>query len=230
MFDISITFSFLFIHFIKQSSGIASKSLTVDQRNDGNFSFDSGINQPRRNLQPDRSFFSAKLFSYRSIFSPLSRISSAEGLSKKQISSLWTRFFELDRDGRGENKGYKGYLDADDFGRVPKFDENPIAPRLIKVIFDDFGSDGKLTFIQFVNFMSIFSQMEIGGHEHHHHHLSLHGHSHPKQTTAPISSANSKKTAIETVKFSPKDTAKARKIKFMFRVIDRQEKRSKQTR
>jgi len=97
-------------------------------------------------------------------------ITNNTGLSKKQISSLWTRFYELDCDGRGETKGYKNYLDADDLGRVPKFDENPIAPRLIKVILDDFGSDGKLTFPQFVYFMNTFGKSERGGHHHHHHH------------------------------------------------------------
>ena len=132
------------------------------------------------------------------------------GLSKKQISSLWTRFHELDCDGRGEAKGFKGYLDEDDFGRVPKFDENPIAPRLVKVIFDDFGSNGKLTFPQFVNFMSTFGQTErAGGHDNHHHHHTTH---------ASPPAVSSTKTDLENVTYSPHDSAKIRKIKFMFRV------------
>jgi len=142
------------------------------------------------------------------------------GLSKKQISSLWTRFYELDRDSRGDTKGYKGYLDADDFGRVPKFDENPIAPRLVKVIFNDFGSDGRLSFPQFVYFMSTFGQCQRGGHEHHHHHHHHHPkhHSSVQATTSNNISPTSTKTALENVKYSADDTPKTRKIKFMFRV------------
>ncbi|CAF1603636.1 unnamed protein product [Adineta ricciae] len=149
-------------------------------------------------------------------------ITNNTGLSKKQISSLWTRFYELDRDGRGETKGYKGYLDAVDLNRVPKFDENPMAPRLIKVILDDFGSDARLTFPQFVYFMSTFGQCERGGHEHHHHHR----HSHPKhQSSTPATTSNSAsqlvtKSPLENVKYSPDDTPKTRKVKFMFRMYD----------
>ncbi|UJR16378.1 hypothetical protein I4U23_003281 [Adineta vaga] len=148
-------------------------------------------------------------------------ITNNTGLSKKQISSLWTRFFELDRDGRGDTKGYKGYIDGDDLGRVPKFDENPIAPRLIKVILDDFGSDGKLTFPQFVYFMSTFGQCVRGGHEHHGHH-----HSHSKRrsslqaTTVNSTSQLATKSTLENVRYSPDDTPKTRKVKFMFRMYD----------
>jgi len=141
----------------------------------------------------------------------IEEITNNTGLSKKQISSLWTRFYELDLDARGDTKGYKGYLDADDFGRVPKFDENPIAPRLIKVILDDFGSNGKLTFPQFVNFMSTFGQCSRGGH----HHQSKH-HSSIPTVTNPI--RTSTKTDSENVQYSYDDTPKTRKIKFMFRV------------
>ncbi|CAF1091841.1 unnamed protein product [Adineta steineri] len=147
-------------------------------------------------------------------------ITNNTGLSKKQISSLWTRFYELDCDARGDAKGHKGYLDVDDFGRVPKFDENPIAPRLIKVIFDDFGSDGKLSFPQFVAFMSTFGQCERGGH-HQHHHNHNHSKNHSMQTTAlnNISSTGTK-TPLENVQYCPDDTPKTRKIKFMFRMYD----------
>ena len=123
------------------------------------------------------------------------------GLSKKQVSALWTRFNELDCDSRGESKGFKGYLDSEDFRRVPKFDENPIAPRLIQVIFDDFAEEGRLTFPQFVHFMSTFGQTE-----HHKRHSAM-----PMRVT-------SSKTDQEKVKFCPEDSPKLRKIKFMFRV------------
>ena len=129
------------------------------------------------------------------------------GLSKRQISSLWTRFYELDRDGRGDAKGYKGYLDADDLGRVPKFNENPIAKRLIKVIFDDFGSDGKLTFRQFVDFMSTFAQRERGGHN-----------QRRRSSTSAQTITSTAKTDLESIKYCPNDTARTRKIKFIFRV------------
>ncbi len=96
---------------------------------------------------------------------------------------------------------------------MPKFDENPIAPRLIRVILDDFGSDGKLIFPQFVYFMSTFGQCERGGHHHHHHH---HPKRHSLTTQTPI--RTSSKTDLENVKYSFDDTPKTRKIKFMFRV------------
>ena len=136
------------------------------------------------------------------------------GLSKKQISSLWSRFNELDRDAHGEGKGYKGYLDAEDLGRVPKFDDNPIAPRLIEVILNDFGSNGKLTFPKFVDFMSTFGQSVRGGHHHHHHHSKQNS----LVQTVPSASRMSTKTDLENVKYSYDDTPKTRKIKFMFRV------------
>ncbi|CAF2450757.1 unnamed protein product [Rotaria sp. Silwood2] len=148
------------------------------------------------------------------------------GLSKKQISALWTRFYELDCDDRGEAKGYKGYLDGNDFGRVPKFDENPIAARLITVIFDDFGSNDKLTFPQFVNFMSTFSQCERGGHEHHHRHHHHHHYGKRRSSVQTLTSNNTPQlgsstlTDLENVKYSPDDTPKTRKIKFMFRMYD----------
>ena len=125
------------------------------------------------------------------------------GLSRKQICALWTRFDELDRDGRGEAKGYKGYLDADDLGRVPKFDENPIAPRLIKVIFDDFGSGGKLTFDQFVEFMSTFGQYEQ---------------IRRRRSTSAATGRSMTKTDLETIQCTPEDSGIIRKIKFIFRV------------
>lgn len=129
------------------------------------------------------------------------------GLTRKQICSLWTRFYELDRDGRGEAKGYKGYLDADDLRRTPKFDENPIASRLIKVIFDDFGTNDKLTFRQFVSFMSTFTQHGSGGHYRR------------RRSSVQTLTSTSAKTDLETVQYSAEDSAKIRKIKFIFRVI-----------
>ncbi|UJR30103.1 hypothetical protein I4U23_017644 [Adineta vaga] len=129
------------------------------------------------------------------------------GLSKRQICSLWTRFYELDRDGRGDAKGYKGYLDADDLGRVPKFSANPIAPRLIKVIFEDFGSGGKLTFGQFVDFMSTFAQRERNSRN-----------QRRRSSAQTITSTN--KTDLESIRYCPNDNGRTRKIKFIFRMYD----------
>lgn len=135
------------------------------------------------------------------------------GLSKKQINALWKRFYELDRDAQGDGKGYKNYLNAGDLSRVPKFDENPIAPRLIDVILEDYGSNGRLTFAQFVNFMTTFGQTGRGGHDHHHHHS--------KRGSLPSAATKtSSKTDAESVKFSLDDTPKTRKVKFIFRVRD----------
>ncbi|CAF2663131.1 unnamed protein product [Rotaria sp. Silwood2] len=138
----------------------------------------------------------------------VNQIISNTGLSKKQICALWTRFYELDRDARGDCQGYKGYIDVDDLARVPKFDENPIASRLIKVIFDDFGSNGKLTFSQFVDFMSTFAQRKRSGH-----HQERHSSTQTIITTAT-------KTDLESIKYSPDDTERIRKIKFIFSMYD----------
>ncbi|CAF1291128.1 unnamed protein product [Adineta steineri] len=134
-------------------------------------------------------------------------ITVTTGLSKRQISSLWTRFYELDRDGRGNGQGYKGFLDADDLRRVPKFSENPMASRLVKVIFDDFGSNGQLTFRQFVNFMSTFVQCERGRHN-------------QRRPSAFQAVMSTTKTDLESIKYCPGDSAKIRKMKFIFRMYD----------
>lgn len=127
------------------------------------------------------------------------------GLSRKKVSALWTRFYELDRDARGEAKGYKGYLEADDLSRIPKFDANPISPRLMKVIFDDFGTDGKLTFRQFVDFMSTFAQCERPGYD-------------KNQVSIPTAASASTRTDLETTRYAADDSVKKRKIKFIFHV------------
>jgi hypothetical protein len=103
-------------------------------------------------------------------------------------------------------RGYKGYLDPDDLSRVPKFDENPIAPRLIKVIFDDFGSNGKLTFPQFVDFMSTFAQRERG-HD-----------NRRRRSSAQAMPSTTTKTDLESIRYTSDDSARTRKIKLIFRV------------
>jgi hypothetical protein len=127
------------------------------------------------------------------------------GLSRKQICSLWTRFYELDCDVHNDTKGHKGYLDAEDLKRVPKFGANPIALRLTKVIFDDFGSNGKLTFSQFVDFMSTFAQRERGHH-------------YQRRRSSVLTATSATQTDLETIRYCPADTARTRKIKFIFRV------------
>ncbi|CAF0933910.1 unnamed protein product [Didymodactylos carnosus] len=139
-------------------------------------------------------------------------IIASTGLTKKAIRALWTRFKDLDRDVSGGDS--KGYLTLDDLSRVPKFDENPIAPRLMKVIFDDFGTNDKLNFKQFAQFMSIFSRRET--------HLSL--------RARTDSNKNTLKNYETDVRYSMYDTILAKKIKFMFRMydIDRDGKISKE--
>jgi len=140
----------------------------------------------------------------------LDDIINSTGLTKRQINALWIRFDELDVvDARNETKVSKGYLDYDDLRRVQKFDENPIARRLIKVIFDDFATDGKLYFKQFVKFMSTFTQRES----------NLHNTNKQKSEVQP-----------ENTRYSMYDSTKDRKIKFIFRMydIDRDGKLSKQ--
>lgn len=89
---------------------------------------------------------------------------------------------------------------------------------------DDFGSDEKLTFPQFVNFMSTFSQCERGGHEHHHRHHHHHHHGKRRSSIQILTGNNTPQlgsstgTDLDNVKYSPDDTPKTRKIKFMFRV------------
>ena len=89
--------------------------------------------------------------------------------------------------------------------RIPKFDANPIAPRLIKVIFDDFGTDGKLTFRQFVDFMSTFAQCERPGYK-------------ENRASMPTAASASTRTDLETTRYSADDSVKKRKIKFIFHV------------
>lgn len=126
-----------------------------------------------------------------------------KGLSKKQVSALWVRFQELDCDANGESKGYKGYIDGADLGRLPKFNENPIAKRLTDVILDDFGTNRKLSFNQFVDFMTIFGKNESHRHN---------------RTSSYEKSPLGMKTDLETTKYSANDSAQLKKIKFIFRV------------
>ena len=89
-----------------------------------------------------------------------------------------------------------------DFSRLSKFNENPIASRLIGIIFDDFGLHQTLTFAQFVNLMTTFGQCEKSKFDRYFRHYSK------RRTILPT----------ENVNYSLDDTSKLRKIKFMFRV------------
>lgn len=81
-----------------------------------------------------------------------------------------------------------------------------MASRLIKVIFDDFGSNGKLTFNQFVQFMSTFAQRKHSGSNHEH------------RSSVQTITTTATKNDLESVKYSPDDTERLRKIKFIFSV------------
>jgi len=83
---------------------------------------------------------------------------------------------------------------------------------LLKVIFDDFGSDNKLDFRQFIDFMSTFSQSKRTNH------------SQRRASNQTVITASTK-TDLESARYLPNDSAKIRKIKFIFHV--RQSNRTK---
>ncbi|PIN08239.1 Ca2+/calmodulin-dependent protein phosphatase (calcineurin subunit B), EF-Hand superfamily protein [Handroanthus impetiginosus] len=63
--------------------------------------------------------------------------------SQQEIVSLYQRFCQLDRNG-------KGFISADEFMTVPEFAVNPLSQRLLRML------DG-LNFKEFVAFLSAFS-------------------------------------------------------------------------
>lgn len=61
------------------------------------------------------------------------------GFSAKQVKRLYSRFTSLDKDNTG-------YLDKQDFVRIPELHVNPLRDRIIEVLLDDNGS-----FIKFLS-------------------------------------------------------------------------------
>lgn len=79
----------------------------------------------------------------------IQQISNETGFSPKQIKRLYNRFTSLDKDNTG-------YLTKSDFLRIPELHVNPLCDRIIEVLIDDNGQDGKLNFRQFAKVFSTF--------------------------------------------------------------------------
>lgn len=88
----------------------------------------------------------------------LDEISSETGFTAKQIKRLYNRFTSLDKDNTG-------YLNRQDFLRIPELHVNPMCDRIIEVLIDDHGQDGKLNFKQFVKVFSIFRRGKVDQNE-----------------------------------------------------------------
>jgi len=79
-------------------------------------------------------------------------IQNETGFSRRQIIRLWHRFNQLDKEA-------KGYLNREDFMRIPELAINPLADQLIRSFFDDVslaGDDGHVNFRQFIHTLAIF--------------------------------------------------------------------------
>ncbi len=76
-------------------------------------------------------------------------IANETGFSPNQIKRLYNRFTSLDKDNTG-------YLNKQDFLRIPELHVNPLCDRIIEVLIDDNGQDGKLNFRQFAKVFSTF--------------------------------------------------------------------------
>uniref|UniRef100_A0A914HJ13 EF-hand domain-containing protein n=1 Tax=Globodera rostochiensis TaxID=31243 RepID=A0A914HJ13_GLORO len=80
-------------------------------------------------------------------------IAKDTGFSRNQIVRLYSRFLSLDRQGRG-------YLDRDDFQRIPELAINPLGGRIVDAFFSGFGESGAkselINFRQFVKVLAHF--------------------------------------------------------------------------
>ena len=76
-------------------------------------------------------------------------ISDETGFTPKQVKRLYNRFTSLDKDNMG-------YLNRQDFLRIPELHINPLCDRIIEVLIDDYGQDSKLNFRQFAKLFSTF--------------------------------------------------------------------------
>jgi calcineurin B family protein 1 len=81
-------------------------------------------------------------------------ISDETGFTPKQIKRLYNRFTSLD-------KNNTGYLTKEDFHRIPELHVNPLCDRIIEVLIDDNGQDGKLNFRKFAKVFSIFRRGKL---------------------------------------------------------------------
>lgn len=81
-------------------------------------------------------------------------ISSETGFTANQIKRLYSRFKNLDRNNTG-------YLDRSDFLLIPELHVNPLCDRIIEVLIEDYGHEGRLNFRQFAKAFSTFRRGKI---------------------------------------------------------------------
>jgi len=78
------------------------------------------------------------------------QISTETGFSRNQIVRLYSRFLSLDKQGRG-------FLDRDDFLRIPELAINPLGDRIVDAFFtetDD--NEQKINFHEFIRVLAHF--------------------------------------------------------------------------
>lgn len=71
------------------------------------------------------------------------------GFTPSQIKRLYNRFTNLDKDNTG-------YLSKSSLIRIPELHVNPLRDRIIEVLINDYGTDGKLNFRQFAKVLATF--------------------------------------------------------------------------
>lgn len=72
-----------------------------------------------------------------------------KGFNANQIKRLYSRFTSLDKDNNG-------FLNKECFSRIPELHVNPLRDRILELLIDDNGQDGKLNFKQFAKVLSTF--------------------------------------------------------------------------
>lgn len=87
----------------------------------------------------------------------ITEIVGETGFSRNQIVRLYSRFLSLDRQGRG-------YLDREDFLRIPELAINPLGDRIVDAFFTESGytdpdGDGHINFRQFAKVLAHFRPM-----------------------------------------------------------------------
>lgn len=81
--------------------------------------------------------------------SEIDEIAQQTGFTSNQIKRLYNRFTALDKDNTG-------YLRKQDLTRIPELHINPMRDRIVEVLINDYGQDGKLNFKQFACVLSTF--------------------------------------------------------------------------
>lgn len=79
----------------------------------------------------------------------ISEISSETGFTSNQIERLWSRFTSLD-------KHQKGYLNREDFLRIPELAINPLGDRIVHAFFQESNS-GDQEVVNFPDFVRVLS-------------------------------------------------------------------------